>query len=506
MRNLPKLVLQRVFLVSFLLFIQLVVLLLGISAFSNVYHWFSIAVRLLAVPTILYILSRRTNPAYKMAWIIPILVLPLFGVLLYLFFGGNRLSYRLRRRMQSMNAMMATIPAQPDAREALGAFQPEHLQLAGYLERVAHCPVYAQVATTYYPTGEDCFPAMLAEMEKAERFLFLEYFIIAEGKMWDAILEILRRKVTQGVDVRVIYDDFGTINYLPMNFTRKLRRYGIQCVKFNPYVPVLSSRLNNRDHRKLLIIDGKVGFTGGINLADEYINEIERFGRWKDAGIRLEGEAVTAMTAMFLSMWNQITGQTGWLGGYMDAAPAPEAAGFVQPFTDNPLDDEALGQNAYLHLISHARRTLYIMTPYLIIDDSMQEALCVAARGGVDVRIITPHIPDKRYIHMLTRAYYEELLRAGVRIFEYTPGFIHSKVFCADSEIAAVGTINMDFRSLYLHFENSTILYGADCIGSVMQDFAQTFPICQEITPEDCKTGLLRRVGRSVLRLFAPLM
>jgi cardiolipin synthase len=349
---------------------------------------------------------------------------------------------------------------------------------------------------------------MLEEMKKAEHYLFLEYFIIEEGEMWGPMVEIMRERASAGVDVRLIYDDFGCVTKLPTNYRRKMEAMGIKCCVFNPYIPILSARLNNRDHRKLLIIDGKVGFTGGINLADEYINRVERFGHWKDAGILLRGEAVWSMTIMFLAMWEYVRGTREDIENYRPALPAAETYhGYVQPYTDYPLDNEPVGETVYLNLISKARDYVYIMTPYLIIDNEMVTALTTAAKSGIDVRIITPHIPDKWYVHALTRAYYELLVEAGVRIYEYTPGFIHSKVFCVDGQYATVGTINLDFRSLYLHFENGVWLYDADCIGQVEADFKKTFPICQEISLEQCRaTKWYVRLGRACLRLFAPLM
>ena len=349
---------------------------------------------------------------------------------------------------------------------------------------------------------------MLEELERAEHYIFLEFFIIDNGKMWDAILDVLRRKAMQGVDVRVMYDDFGCITRLPMRYCKKLREMGIQAHVFNPFIPVLSGRLNNRDHRKLMIIDGKVGFTGGVNLADEYINEIERFGHWKDCGILVRGEAVWSMVMMFLSIWDYVAGLEEDVAAFRPDYPeAPAGEGYLQPFADSPLDHEDVGATMLQSVISSAQERMWIMTPYLILDDKMTTALCVAAKTGVDVRIITPAIPDKWYVHAVTRANYEELTRAGVRIYEYTPGFIHSKVYLADSVQAVVGTVNLDFRSLYLHFEDAVYLCDTAANAQIEEDFVQTFPQCCAITYEQCRhVHLYQRILRALLRMFAPLM
>ncbi len=509
MRNLAKLIFSRVVIVSLLLLLQLGVLLLGLLVFREHRAWFTVVMNVIGVIAILFIISDQSDPSYKIAWIIPIIALPVFGVMLYILFGGNRLSLRLKRKMASFDqTMQIALQKDPAVTGRLTESDASAARLSDYLTNTSFGPVYENTETTYYPLGDDCYPQMLSELRKAERYIFIEYFIIGSGKMWDGIREILAQKAAEGVDVRVIYDDFGCITVLPMHFRQELAKLGIQCACFNPYIPILSSRLNNRDHRKFMIIDGKVGFTGGINLADEYINEKERFGHWKDNAIRLRGDAVWSMTVMFLSMWNYVNNITGEdLSRYRPEPLQTQGRGFVQPYADHPLDFERVGENVYLRMIANAKNTIYIMTPYLIINHTMTGALCLAARSGVDVRIITPHIPDKKYVHTLTRAYYETLIEAGVRIFEYTPGFIHSKVFWVDGEYATVGTVNLDYRSLYLHFENGVWLCSADCVDAVGQDFTDTLPLCEEITLEACRrvSGFTRLV-RAVLRLFAPLM
>jgi cardiolipin synthase len=304
-----------------------------------------------------------------------------------------------------------------------------------------------------------------------------------------------------------MYDDFGCITLLPAGYRRELEGYGIQCSVFGPFIPIASARLNNRDHRKLMIIDGKVGFTGGINLADEYINQKERFGHWKDNAVMLRGEAVWSMTVMFLSLWDYVRGVEDSIPSFLPPEPVVEGKGFVQPYTDNPLDDEPVGGSVYNNLINRANRYVHIMTPYMIIDYGMTQALTNAAKSGIEVVILTPHIPDKWYVHAVTRAHYEELVKGGVKIYEYTPGFIHAKVFSVDGTYATVGTVNLDYRSLYLHFENGVFLYQADCVQDVERDFQETLEKSQEVTLAQCQsTRWPMRLLQAVLRLLAPLM
>lgn len=382
------------------------------------------------------------------------------------------------------------------------------LNQARYLAGASFCPPHIHTETTYFPLGDDMFVKMKEELEKAEHFIFLEYFIIHPGVMWNEILEILKRKVAEGVDVRVMYDDVGCLYTLPTNYDRTLEAMGIPCQVFNRYRPVVSLRLNNRDHRKILVIDGNVGFTGGINLADEYINAIDRFGHWKDTGVMLRGEAVWNFTVMFLAAWDLHREKQENIELFRPTLRPEDVVsdGVVQPYDDSPLDDKPVGASVYHNMISKAERYIYLTTPYLIIDDAMTNALCVAAQSGVDVRIITPHIPDKKIVFELTRAHYQILLESGVRIFEYTPGFIHAKNFVVDDRYATVGTVNMDYRSLYLHFECGVWMSGVSAIQSVREDFLATQAVSQEISLDDARRfSKSKRLYHALLRAFAPL-
>ncbi|MGN0682141.1 MAG: cardiolipin synthase [Oscillospiraceae bacterium] len=478
------------------------------TIFTYSYVGFTVA----AVIISLWIANSDMNPSYKIAWIIPILCFPIFGVMFYIFFGNNASGNRLRKRMIMYSHEEHLLLTQNEAIiEELKQNEIDAQRQANYLYSYGGYPIYSNTQITYFTCGEEKFAALVEELEKAERFIFLEYFIIQEGKMWNTILEILERKVAQGVDVRVVYDDIGSLMTLPYKYDQKLEEKGIKCRVFNKFKPVWSGTMNNRDHRKILVIDGHTAFNGGINLADEYINEYEKHGHWKDTAVMLKGEAVWSFTVMFLSMWNYLTGTKA--SSYDHYMPRPEdiapykGTGYVIPFTDSPLDHEPVGENVYMNIINEARDYVYITTPYLIIDNEMTTALTLAAKGGVDVRIITPHIADKWFVHAVTRAHYKKLISLGVKIYEYTPGFIHAKNFVSDDKTAVVGTINLDFRSLYLHFECATWMYKTKCISDIKTDYLKTLEKCEEITLEKCQNvNIFVKLIRFFLRLFSPMM
>lgn len=509
--KLGKLLFHRMIIVTTMILMQLAfyVVLFAVFRTSEYYHLFSGFLMALSVLVVLWIIGNRSNPGYKIGWIIIVLVCLPFGSIAYLLLGGNRLSKYNQRRLKLMERKVRQNLGPDCGKSAVLA------ELAGedagcmarYLERTAYCPVYGNTRTKYYPLGDDCFEDLLAALNRAKRYIFIEYFIIEEGKLWNSVLQILREKAANGVEVRVIYDDVGSIFTLPADYPARLEKMGIHCRVFNRMVPVVSLRQNNRDHRKYMIVDGQIAFTGGINMADEYINVKPRFGHWKDTAIRLEGDAVWSMTISFLSMWDFTRSQEEDLQFYRPEPAAAGAEGYVQPYHDCPWDDESVGQTVYLNLINRAKRYVYITTPYLVIDSTVTTALTMAAKSGVDVRIITPHIPDKKSVFEVTRAYYEELLEAGVKIYEYTPGFIHGKLFVVDDAYATVGTVNLDYRSMFLHFENGVLLYGTSTVADVKADFLSTQEKSLAVDLEVCrKVPLLRRLLRDLLRVFAPLL
>lgn len=492
-----------------------IVFIFGLREYLTLAYGFHLLLSLIAV---LYVLNSEINPSYKIAWILPIILLPVFGSLLYFILGrininkkiSDRMLYHEKRVKEALYEKSDTAPRvvwEGTDMSLDAAVQSKYISdYAGY-------PPYPDLFSEYLPTGEHKFKRLMEALKKARHFIFIEYFIIETGVMWNQILDILIVKAQEGVDVRLIYDDVGCLFTLPFRYDRQLEALGIQCCIFNPITPVVSLLYNNRDHRKITIIDGCIGFTGGINLADEYINEYEKYGHWKDTAILLKGPAVRNMTVMFLSMWGYLKGIEEDMGRFCLPVPLDcdsgtgIGRGVVQPFADSPLDQERMGETVYLNLIYKAKKAVYITTPYLIIANEMVTALCNAAKGGVDIRIITPHKWDKRLVHLVTQTYYEALIECGVRIYEYTPGFMHAKTFVVDDLYGVVGTINMDYRSLYLHFENAVWMYRTESIQEMKRDFAETLKLCQEISLKDCRPSQwYLRLLRFVLRVFSPFL
>ena len=511
MKKLYKNSIQRLMFFFITLALQIYIILLVILQFKEYFLYFYLVSLVLGVILVFYILNGKSNPSYKIAWIVPILLLPIFGGIFYLIYGGNKLSKREKRKMKSQNVKMeSSLKQDYNVLNNLEKENPHAKNQAQYILNYANCPIYDNTYNEYLSPGEKKFERLISELKKAKYFIFLEYFIIEEGIMWNYILEILEQKVKEGVDVRVIYDDVGCVMKLPYKYSDLLEKKGIKCRIFNPFIPILTNRLNNRDHRKIAVIDGYVGFLGGINLADEYINSYEKFGHWKDASIMIKGEAVFNLTVMFLSMWDFINNSED---DYMKYKPSNFSneryfcKGYVQPFDDSPLINEPIGETVYLNLINKAKNYVYINTPYLIIDNEMATALKIAAKSGVDVRIVTPHIPDKWFVHSVTKSYYHSFIKDGIKIYEYTPGFMHSKTFVVDDEYAVIGSINLDFRSLYLHFECGTWLYKTDSVFDLRDDFLNTLSLCQKITIEECENVKLPvKFCRKILRMFSPLL
>lgn len=469
----------------------------------------SLITDLLACILVLKLYSKRINAAFKMPWIILIMAFPLFGVCLYFLIGlPGKTSRQKRKFAQISKKLQGKLEQRPEVLEALERQDPAAANQARYIWKFGGYPIYQHTKVEFYAEADQGLEAQKAAIRQAEQFIFMEYHAIEDGESFHGLKEILAEKAAQGVEVRLIYDDVGSVGFINTDFIRRMERLGIQCRVFNPVIPVLSVFMNNRDHRKITVIDGKVGFTGGYNLADEYFNLTHPYGRWKDTGVKLEGEGVRSLTETFLEMWNAIRESDEDLERYLAMPEGPaEGDGFVQPYADSPLDGESLGENVYMNLIQSAKRYIWFTTPYLIVDDELARALELAAKRGVDVRIITPGIPDKKLIFQVTRSYYAGLARGGVRIYEYTPGFIHAKQCVCDGEAATVGTINLDFRSLYFHFENGVYLYGGEAVSEIQRDFEATFPQCNEVTEQyRAKGSAALRLGQCILRLFAPLM
>lgn len=470
----------------------------------------SAVLRLVSFLVCLSIMSKREKDAFKLSWVFLILMFPVFGGLFYLLLTVWNRPKRDRQRAETISRETKPLYLLPgDRLEELCHSVPARAAQLRYLQRYAGFPVYTGTDAEYLPSGEAKFQAMLRELQKAEHYIFLEYFIVENGEMWGSILKLLEEKAAQGVEVRVLYDDIGCLLRLPTGYPQELEAKGIRCRVFNPFRAFLSSIQNNRDHRKICVVDGKSAITGGVNLADEYINAVDRFGHWKDAAVLITGEAAWSITLMFQEMWAMVTGKDENFAAYYpwQDAPCPvKGRGMVQPYGDTPLDQENVCEHVYRQILDTARDYVYITTPYLILDATMLSSLSLAAKSGVDVRIITPHRWDKFLVHMTTRTYYRQLLDAGVRIYEYTPGFMHAKTFVSDNSSATVGTCNLDYRSLYQHFECGVYLYGTPAVTAVRDDFLATLEKCQEIYPENCRENLPTRLFREILHVFAPLM
>ena len=514
MQKILKRLFSRLFFVALAIIVQVLWFIGLVYLLGSRFQAFYAVLQVICVIAVLWIVNKRINPAYKLAWTILILSVPVVGASVYFLFGKSRLTREVEASFERANRASVHLLKENDRnREELETADPQINKQSIYIRDYAGFPVYQNTQTEYFPVGELLYQRMIEELRKAKYFIFLEYFIIDNGEMWESILDILEVKARAGLDVRLVYDDVGCVSTLPAKFYKEIRARGIKCEVFNPFRPIVSVVLNNRDHRKIMVIDGHTGFTGGINLADEYINRKVRFGYWKDTGVMLKGEAVWNFTVMFLQMWSVLTGSTEELQvippyqSHSYYKEPFESDGFVQPYGDTPLDHETVGENVYLNIISQAKRYVYIFTPYLIIDNEMMTCLCLAAKNGVDVRIVTPGIPDKKLVFLLTQSYYEQLIDAGVHIYEYRPGFLHAKSFVCDDEVATVGTINMDYRSLYLHFECGVWMYRSKAVMQVKQDVLDTLNRSQEITQEYCQSRpMVVRLLQSLLRLMAPLL
>lgn len=499
----------RVAFVAISVLIQLMWLLVLIKRFNEYETWISMLTTALATVVVLKLYGKQINAAMKMPWIILILVFPVMGLSLYLLLGRSELTKGVRRHFEKIDKELDKKVFQD--KETFEQLEQQDLAVANqcrYIWNYGKYPVYKDTMVEYYGDALDGLEAQKEAMKKAKHFIFMEYHAIEDDKAFWGIRDILAEKVKEGVEVRIVYDDIGSIGFINTDFIKRMKADGIQCRVFNQVKPFLDMFMNNRDHRKITVIDGEIGFTGGYNLANEYFNFTSPYGKWKDTGIKLTGKAVFSLTIMFLEMWNSIRKTDKNYDKYLPIVkPLQKGEGFVQPYADSPLDNEYVGENVYLNMIKNAKKYIYFMTPYLIISDEMNRELGLAAKRGVDVRIMTPGIPDKKIVYQVTRSYYAGLVKEGVRVFEYTPGFCHGKQCVADDETAIIGTINMDFRSLYHHFENGVFLYNCQTVKDMKQDFDATFLECKEVT-EGYKTGrsAVLRVGQCILRLFAPLL
>ena len=509
-RGIIRAIFGRTGLVLALFFVQVLLL-------FSVFRWFTALVPHLlggsiafTAVMVIYLLNSDMDNSAKITWLVVIALVPVLGVVLFWWTKGEVGHRMLKRRLKQLEQdTREQLPQDAQTLERLKAQELGAASLAYYLRgKGGGFPVYENTAVTYFPSGEAKFAELLCQLEKAKQYIFLEYFIIDEGLMWGRVLEVLARKAAEGVHVRVMYDGTCEFATLPRDYPSRLEKLGIQCQVFSPVQPFVSTHYNYRDHRKILVIDGKVGFTGGVNLADEYINHIEKYGRWKDAAVMLEGEAVRPLTILFLEMWSIL--REPEFEKFLSVPPhSVPAKGFAAPYGDCPLDGERVGEMVYIDLLNRAKRYIHIMTPYLILDGELETALKFAAERGVDVHLILPHVPDKKFAYALAKTHYKSLLDSGVKISEWLPGFVHAKVFVVDDSEAVVGTINLDYRSLYHHFENAVWMKDTACIPAIEKDFQKTLEFCRDVEPtrESIWEGnMLLHLAGILLKVIAPLL
>ena len=512
MKKIFKILFSRFAIVAFLIILQFILLAFLLYYIGEKFVYLTLLFDFITLIVIIFIINRTQPPSTKIPWIIVLAILPM-GWLIYLIFGIHIISNKQRNKFHTLNNVVSRYYF--EKKENVSSLADKDLSLVGqskYIKNTSDCPLYQNTEVKYLSSGEEAFELMKEKLEGAKKFIFLEYFIIEPGVFWDSILDILERKAKEGLDVRVIYDDLGCINTLPKRYYKALNKKGIKCVPFNKFAPIVSAVHNNRDHRKIMVIDGNIAFTGGINIADEYINVKKRFGHWKDSNLMLYGEAVKTFTIMFLEVWNVLNhtdDNYDMFLPYDEGLSKYQTDGFVQPYCDGPrpIYNEKIGENVYLNMINRAEKYVYITTPYLIIDYHIIQAIKNAVKRGVEVKIITPHIPDKKTIFWLTRSNYYTLVEAGVKIYEYTPGFIHAKNFVCDDKVGIVGTINLDYRSLAHHFECATWIAYNSAIEDIKRDFIQTEVMSEEITLAKCKKiTFISKILSSILGLFAPLL
>ncbi len=500
---------SRFGLILVLLFFQVLIL-------FSIFRWFEEFLPhilggtvLFTVVMVLWLLNSQINPTAKITWLIVIMLLPVFGVLLF-FYTKSDIGHRaLKQRMAQIVSEAKEVMAQePEVMERFAEENKGAASLAFYMQRSGCHSVYDQTEVTYFPLGEEKFAELLKQLRAAKYFIFMEYFIIDEGVMWGQILEILAKKASEGVEVRVMYDGTCEFALLPHDYPARLKALGIQCKIFSPVTPFVSTHYNYRDHRKIAVIDGHTAFNGGVNLADEYINQKEKFGHWKDTAVMLKGEAVKSFTLMFLQMWG-VDERKKEEKDYLSysALPVENAKGYVIPYGDCPLDQDKLGERVYMDILNRSLKYVHMMTPYLILDGEMETALKFAAERGVEVVLLLPGIPDKAIPYALAKSHYLSLLESGVKIYEYTPGFVHAKTVVSDNREAVVGTINLDYRSLYHHFECATYLYQTECISEIEADFQATLQKCREVTKETVhKEKWSVKMTGYLMKVMAPLM
>ncbi len=469
--------------------------------------YINMALSVLSIIIILYIITKHDDATYKILWLLIILSFPILGVLLYLMFGNKRTTRSLRKKLETSQKQLYK---DTESIHSVEIPVKRVNQTFQYISNMTKFPVRINKDAKYYSLGDEMYPEMLEDLQSAKRYIYMEYFIIANGKMWDSFEKILEEKVKLGVDVRVMFDDIGSISTISLDDVKRLEGKGIKCAIFNP-VKMISGTLNYRDHRKMMIIDGQIAYSGGINLADEYINDIVKYGHWKDIGYRVTGGVVNDFIRMFVEFWDafakgKIPKKIYEKEAYFDKDTITSKDGYVLTYYDSPIRSDNVSNELYVELLSQAEESAYFFTPYLMLGDTLLEAFERAAKRGVDVRIIMPRIPDKKLIFSMSRSFYPPLIQSGVKIYEYVPGFVHAKASVIDGKIGTIGTVNLDYRSLFLHFENNAFFYQADILKDIQKDFLATQEKSEEmVIGQNLKITFTRWFFGGILRIFSPL-
>lgn len=498
------------FILAILITLFEVAAIIGIVALLAIFvPYFYILIFITEVITIIAIVVSNNNPDYKTTWLFVVIAFPLIGLMLFLIFYKRKLPKKIVRRLKRFNNSYEF-----NHSNNLKALEEKNMLIKTQAEslcKTANTHLYRNTKLEYYSCGEKMFKAMIESLKTAQKFIFMEYFIIEDGIFWSSILEILIEKAKQGVEVKLLYDDIGCMGTLPANYYKTLtKKYNIQTVLFSKLKGQADGEFNNRSHRKIMVIDGQIAFTGGINIADEYINQNSRLGYWKDTGIKLQGEAVNELTKLFLTDYYLNVKQDKRIkfDEYLIAKNEASTENFVVPFGDapKPICNYPVGKMAILNLLNHAKEYVYITSPYLIVDHELMEAIINTAVRGVDIRIIVPQIPDKKIVFGITKSNCRQLMKHGVKIYQFTPGFIHAKSYIADNEFGIIGTINLDYRSLTHHFENGVWIYNDNVISEMKEDFLETAKKSQLMNNTKQKDNLLSKLINVLVKIFSPLL
>lgn len=511
MSKLLKLFFNRITIVLLLLGLQLFLLFLALQEALKYFVILDLIFRVVSLVYCFKLFTRNVSATIKLPIILLLLAFPFLGIFLYYFSFENKMRKSLVKNLKNQTFTLESLYVEnPNIREQLLSENKPIYTQSQYIANNTFLPVHTNVYTKYFKTGELFFESLIEDLKSAKDFIFLEFFIIGDGVLWNSILEILKQKVKDGVEVRVIFDDVGSFKTLPYKYNKKLESFGIKCAIFNPILPILSLFHNNRDHKKIVVIDGKIAYTGGLNIADEYVNKKQRFGHWKDTGIKLTGDATKSFTLMFLETWHYFKDSAEDCSTYLNVPPIIEntlSSGYVQPYVGDPMIETSVARDVYINIINNAEEYIYISTPYFAVDPEFLSALISASKRGVDIKIITPHIPDKNYIFRVTQSYYNTLINHNIKVFEYEPGFIHSKIIIADGKIATVGTVNFDYRSFYHNYECGVWLYNTNSINDIKNDFEETLEKSIEVTNDFIKANItwFKYIYGEILKLFAPL-